>query len=113
MVYSAIYRAGQLARRAYTYYRPTIRGDSFVSKFPPNYRNDIRTILKGSEIAFGGGLISDIAKDFLYDDGGVGDDAQIPSERLRQRSQFSKTRYRRKRCSCRRNTKYNRPYRRR
>ncbi len=63
MVISAAYRGYKLAKRAYEYYKPVVRGESFVTKFPPQHRATVRTILRGSEIAFSGGLIADIAKD--------------------------------------------------
>ncbi len=66
MVYAqAAYRGYQIAKRVYGYAKPTLTQSSFVGRFPPNYRNTVRTILKGSEIAFAGGLISDIAKDLM------------------------------------------------
>ncbi len=63
MVYVAAYRAFKIAKRVYGYAKPTLAGDSFVGKFPPNYRNTVRTILTASERAFTGGLVSDILQD--------------------------------------------------
>ncbi len=62
---SAVYRGFQVAKRLYQYSKPVIKGESFVSKFPPQHRKTVRTILRGSEIAFTGGLVSDILKDAL------------------------------------------------
>ncbi len=91
MVYSAAYRGFQVAKRLYGYAKPVVQGKSFVSKFPPQHRKTVRTILKGSEIAFTGGLVSDILKD-LNPDGTPNGDGQ----RQIQRNEFDKTHYRRR-----------------
>ncbi len=81
-------RGYQIATKFYKYSKPTITGDSFVSRFPPNYRNTVRTVLKGSEIAFTGGLVADFLKDLnnpgLQDNGAPFQPA--PSGKFRQKS---------------------------
>ncbi len=107
MVYTAVYRGYKIAKRLYQYGKPTVQGKSFISKFPPQYRKDVRTILKGSEIAFTGGLVADIAKDLLSDDG-TGIDHGIPQRQKKRPFSNYKTRsgYRRRSnrrsgfCSC-------------
>ncbi len=83
MVVSAAYRGFQVAKRLYSYGKPVITGKSFISKFPPQHRQTVRTVLKGTEYAFTGGLVSDILKD-LQDDGTMNPNA-VP-----KKSQFNK-----------------------
>ncbi len=93
MVISAVYRGYKIAKQLYAYGKPTVTGKAFVSKFPPQHRQTVRTILKGSEIAFTGGLVSDIVKD-LYDDGVDHGNAQIRSPKPTKSNKFNQTRNR-------------------
>ncbi len=47
---------------------------SFVNRFPPNYRADIRTILKGVSTVTTGGIIAD----FINLDDELSNDAEVP-----------------------------------
>ncbi len=92
MVISAGIRAVTLARKVYSYGKPVITGKSFVSKFPPQHRKTVQTILTATERAFTGGLIADIIGDFNSQDFGVPPSA-IPQKTFPgKRNQFSKKR---------------------
>ncbi len=99
----AAYRGYQIAKRVYGYAKPTLQGKSFVSKFPPQHRQTVRTILKGSEIAFSGGLVSDLIKD-LNDDGTSNPNAfrkkKFQSPARKQYKTYNRFRGRTKRCKC-------------
>ncbi len=86
---------------------------AFVGRFPPRYRDTVRTIIKGASTVTYGGLIADILKDNmgLTDTGidGVQTGLQQPKSnkydktrnRYRGRSYKRKSNgYNRKRCSC-------------
>ncbi len=92
MVISAAYRGYQLAKRVYSYGKPVITGKSFVSKFPPQHRQTVRTILKAGEIAFTGGLISDLIKDYNSQNFGVPDSAIPPKVPTGYNNKFRKKR---------------------
>ncbi len=89
MVISAVPRGIQLAKRLYGYSQPLIKGESFVTRFPPKYRGDVRTIIKGSEIAFSGGLVADIARDLSQGDNS---NYGIPSKQPFKANRFKKGR---------------------
>ncbi len=71
MVISAGVRGIQLAKRIYDYGKPVVTGKSFVSKFPPQHRKTVQTILTASERAFTGGLVADIIQSFNNENFGV------------------------------------------
>ncbi len=107
MVLSSVIRAGTLAKRLYGYGKPVVTGKSFVSKFPPQHRQTVRTILKGAEISFTGGLIADILKDNM----GLTDTGNDGIQTSQQRSPTGKQnkayhRYGRRSRGFRRNNKY-------
>ncbi len=80
---------------------------SFVGRFPPRYRGDVRTIIKGASTITYGGLISEGLTSLLNQDGTDHGNAQIPRV---NRSPYSKRKARggfgrrtnryRKRCNC-------------
>ncbi len=99
MVIAIVARGGTLTRRLYQYGKPTVTGKAFISKFPPQHRQTVRTILKGSEVAFTGGLVADILKD-LNDDGTPNIDyGKVPKRSKFTSRKFDKTRNRRRRNS--------------
>ncbi len=106
MVIQAVYRGYQIAKKLYAYGKPTVTGKSFISKFPPQHRQTVRTILKGSEIAFTGGLVSDILKDQLDQDGT--DHGSFPQRKKSNKFNQTRSRFKRSRrtsskhkCDCR------------
>ncbi len=74
MPISAVYRGYTIAKKLYQYGKPVVTGDSFISKFPPGFRPYVKQLTKASEIAFTGGLVSDILKGL---DDGVDEDAPV------------------------------------
>ncbi len=102
MVISGVYRGYQIAKKVYGYGKPVITGKSFVSKFPPQHRKTVQTVLTAGERAFTGGLVADILKS-LNDDGTTNNDYAVPSKKGPSPSNFqTRGRFRRgaKWCRC-------------
>ncbi len=57
---------------------------SFIRRFPPNYREPVKTIIKGSNIVIHGGLVADILKGWDNDD--------IEDAPFQKQREFPKTR---------------------
>ncbi len=66
---------------------------AFIRKFPPGYRKDVQTILKGAATVTYGGLASDIIKDYMLADDSPGNGVQKPFNVTTPRTPY-KTRYR-------------------
>ncbi len=88
MVISAAIRVATIAKRFAGYAKPIATGDSFVSRFPPNYRGSVRTIMKGSEIAFTGGLVADFINQ-LTGTGTTGENGKIQPIYKQKTDKFS------------------------
>ncbi len=54
---------------------------TFISRFPPRYRSDVRTVLKGASTVTTGGIVSDIIKDYMLADDSPGNGIQAPFSR--------------------------------
>ncbi len=74
---------------------------TFITRFPPRYRQDVRTILKGASTVTYGGLISDTLKNAL-DDTGMSPDAFQKKKFKYQPRKQSQAYYRRGRSTKRR-----------
>ncbi len=80
---------------------------AFVGRFPPRYRDTVRTVLKGSQTVFAGGLVSDILKGSLDDNGMEPDGIQKKITKYSPRKSYQ-TRNRFRRCPNRCKQQYNR-----
>ncbi len=84
---------------------------SFISRFPPRYRADVRTILKGASTVTYGGLISDALRNLNSDDG-TGIDNGLPSRNAKHvpyKSSKTRRRFSRrtnKYCKCKQHRSY-------
>ncbi len=89
-----------IARYAKGFGKFTSGETAFVGRFPPRYRDTVRTIIKGASTVTYGGLISDIIKGSINDDGTPNGNA-VPKKFIRKSNKFNQTRYRRGRSSFR------------
>ncbi len=94
MVIAGLFKAGQLAYRyGKTFGKFTSGETAFVGRFPPRYRGDVRTIIKGASTVTYGGLISDVLNSMIAPDS-PGNGASVQPGKLPQTYKSNKARSR-------------------